>query len=31
MNFSISTDVLGIIALCFTINLAIRNTVVDSL
>ncbi|MBP1927031.1 diguanylate cyclase (GGDEF)-like protein [Sedimentibacter acidaminivorans] len=30
MNFSISTNVLGIIALCFTINLAVRNTIVDS-
>lgn len=30
MNFSISADVLGIVALCFTIILAVRNTVVDS-
>nr|WP_312578368.1 GGDEF domain-containing protein [Sedimentibacter sp.] len=30
MYFSIGTDVLGIVALCFTINLAVRNIVVDS-
>lgn len=28
MDFSISTDVLGIIALCFTIYLAVRNNVI---